>query len=230
MSLPQLNKLGILEQEAIRRLKGETLIDISVGSFVHHLFDISEYFKEIIILKLTESCIMELNKWVNTRTGAFNWNHAFKIVTELKGISDPDCSCEKEENLKETIKRIVKFDFSNENLTDPEVLPPADCLISAWMLEAVCQDQQDYIRNLRKMSKFLKPGGTLILIVNLNCTYYIVGNDKLHVFNNNENFVKKTLTDEGYVIGSCEKFDRKVVSDLIDHKQVMVLTAIKGNS
>ncbi|XP_063797889.1 nicotinamide N-methyltransferase-like [Pseudophryne corroboree] len=215
---------------ATGRIKGETLIDISIGSIVHHLFDISEYFKEIIILKLTEPCIMELNKWVNTRTGAFNWNHASKIVTELKGISDPDCSCEKEEKLKDTIKRIVKFDFSNENLTDPAVLPPADCLISAWVLEGVCQDQQDYIKNLRKMSMLLKPGGTLILIVNLNCTYYTVGNDRLHAFNNSESFVKNTLTNEGFVIDFCEKFDRKTVSDLTDHKQVMVLTAVKGNS
>ncbi|XP_063797886.1 nicotinamide N-methyltransferase-like [Pseudophryne corroboree] len=214
---------------ATGHIKGETLIDISIGSFVHHLFDISEYFKEIIILKLKEPCIMELNKWVNTRTGAFNWNHASKIAIGLKGISDPDSSCEKEEKCKETINRIVKFDFSNENLTDPEVLPPADCLISAWMLEAVCQDQQDYIRNLRKMSKLLKPAGTIILIVNLDCTYYIAGNDRLHVLNIDESFVKKALTDEGFVIGCCEILDRKVKSDLVDHKQVIFLIAVKGN-
>ncbi|XP_063797884.1 nicotinamide N-methyltransferase-like [Pseudophryne corroboree] len=209
------------------RIKGETLFDISLGSIVHQLFDITDFFKEIIILKLRESCIMELNKWVKTRTGAFSWTHACQALTELGDISDPEEV--QEEKLKETIKRIVKIDFRKENLTDPEVLPPADCILTAWVLDVVSHDKQDYIRNLRKMSKLLKPGGHLILIACINITYYTAGNERLHALNYDESFVKKTLTDEGYEIESCELLDRKVENDFTDYKKLMVLTAVKGN-
>ncbi|XP_063797885.1 nicotinamide N-methyltransferase-like [Pseudophryne corroboree] len=210
-----------------RRIKGETLFDISIGSIVHQLFDITDYFKEIVILKLRESCIMELPKWVNTRTGAFSWTHACKALTELGGISDPEEV--QEEKLKETIKRIVKIDFSKENLTDPEVLPPADCILTVWVLDVISHDKQDYISNLRKMSKLLKHGGHLIIIGSINITYFTAGNERLYALNYDECFVKKTLTDEGYEIESCELLDRKVESDLVDYKKFMVLTAVKGN-
>ncbi|XP_063798021.1 nicotinamide N-methyltransferase-like [Pseudophryne corroboree] len=170
---------------------------------------------------------MELNKWVNTRTGAFDWKHVCKTITGLQDNSAENQK--KEEKLKETIKRILKFDFCNKNLTDPEVLPPADCLLTAWVLDVVSQDQQEYIRNLRKVLKLLKPGGQLIVIGVLNGTYFTVANQRLHIFPYDESFIRKTLTDEGCEIVSCELLDRTVDSDLTDYKQFMVLIAVKGN-
>ncbi|XP_075047545.1 nicotinamide N-methyltransferase-like isoform X1 [Mixophyes fleayi] len=208
-------------------IKGQTLIDISLGSIIHQLYTVSDFFKEITILKLNDTCILELNKWLNTRTGAFSWGHASKIVTQLQGIRDQEE--EKEENVKIAIKRIVKFDLNKENLTDPVVLPQADCLLTAWFLDAICHNQNDYIKNLRKMAKLIKPGGYFILIGCLNGTYYTAGKERLHMFTCDEMFIRKTLTDERFVILSCKVLKRKVESDLIDYKQLIVLTAVKGN-
>ncbi|XP_075047546.1 nicotinamide N-methyltransferase-like isoform X2 [Mixophyes fleayi] len=212
---------------AAANVKGQTLIDISLGSIIHQLYTVSEFFNEITILKLNDTCILELNKWLNTRTGAFSWGHASKIVTQLQGIRGQEQ--EKEEKLKNSIKRIVKFNLNKKNLTDPVVLPQADCLLTAWLLDAICHNENDYIKNLRKMAKMLKPGGYFILIECLHGTYYTAGTERLHMFTCDESFITKTLTDERFVILSCKILERKVESDLIDHKQVIVLTAVKGN-
>ncbi|XP_063798058.1 nicotinamide N-methyltransferase-like [Pseudophryne corroboree] len=204
-------------------INGDLLIDISVGSVIHHLYTASGYFKQILVLKCSEQCIMELNKWINTRTGAFDWSHIMEYIKCTEGNSDqyPD----KYMTLKTAITKIMKCNTDKENLTDPEVLPPADCVISAWMLDTISKDQDDYINNFRKFVKLLKPEGYLILIGTLNTTYMMVGQDKVHVFRYDEKFARKVLTDEGFVIDHCAVQKRTADSDLTDYEALMFITA-----
>ncbi|XP_063798040.1 nicotinamide N-methyltransferase-like [Pseudophryne corroboree] len=204
-------------------IKGDLLIDISPGSLIYQLYTASEYFKQILVLKCSEQCIMELNKWINTRTGSFDWSHVMAYIKCLEGNSD-QCQ-DKDITLKTAITNIMKCDIDKENLTDLEVLPPADCVISAAMLEFISKDQDDYIRNLRKFEMLLKPEGFLILIGLLNTTYVMVGQDKVHVFKYDENFARKVLTDEGFVIDHCAVHKRTTVSDLTDYDAIIFITA-----
>ncbi|XP_063797913.1 indolethylamine N-methyltransferase-like [Pseudophryne corroboree] len=204
-------------------IKGDLLIDISYGSFIHHLYTPSEYFKQILVLKCSEQCIMELNKWINTLTGAFDWSHIIEYIKCLEGNSD-QCQ-DKDMTLKTEITKIMKCDIDNENLTDPEVLPPADCVISIGMLDIVSKDQDDYINNFKKFVKLLKPEGYLILIGLLNTTFMMVGQDKIHVFRYEEKFARKVLTDEGFVIDHCVVQKRTIDSDLTDYEALMFTTA-----
>ncbi|XP_063797906.1 nicotinamide N-methyltransferase-like [Pseudophryne corroboree] len=204
-------------------IKGDLLIDISYGSFIHHLYTPSGYFKQIIVLKCSEQCIMELNKWINTRTGAFDWSHIMPYIKCTEGNSDQ--SQDKDMTLKMAITKIMKCDIDNENLTDPEVLPPADCVISVAFLEFISKDQDDYINNFRKFVKLLKPEGYLILFGALNTTYSIIGQDKIHVFRYDEKFARKVLTDEGFVIDHCVVHKKTADSDLTDYEAFMFITA-----
>ncbi|XP_063797912.1 indolethylamine N-methyltransferase-like [Pseudophryne corroboree] len=204
-------------------IKGDILIDISPGSFIHHLYTASEYFKEILVLKCSEQCIMEVNKWINTRTGAFDWSHIMECTKFTEGNSD-QCQ-DKDMILKMAITKIMKCDIDNENLTDPEVLPPADCVISASFLDLISKVKDDYINNFRKIVKLLKPEGTLILIGSLNTTYVMVGQDKIHVFRYDEKFARKVLTDEGFVIDHCAVHKKTTDSDLCDYEAFLFIKA-----
>ncbi|XP_063798038.1 indolethylamine N-methyltransferase-like [Pseudophryne corroboree] len=204
-------------------IKGDLLIDISPGSFIHHLYTASGFFKQILVLKCTEQCIMELNKWINTHTGAFDWSHIMEYMKCLEGNSD-QCQ-DKHMTLKTAITKIMKCDTDKENLTDPDVLPPADCVISTGMLDFISRDQDDYIMNFRKFVKLLKPDGYLILMGGLNTTYAMIGQDKIHMFKYDENFVRKVLADEGFIIDHCAVQKRTTVSDLSDYKAAIFITA-----
>ncbi|XP_066463524.1 nicotinamide N-methyltransferase-like [Eleutherodactylus coqui] len=211
---------------AAGHFKGKTAYDFSVGSIIYQLYTVSDCYPEITILKLNDTCIMELNKWLAMRTGAFDWSHTHDYVKGLHCTSHQE-DLNKEENLKTCIKRILKFDLQKANITDPEVLEQADCIIIMWLLEVVCQDQNDYINNFQSMAKFLKPGGLLIFIGCLNTSYYKVGEDRYHIFTYDECFLRKNLANEGFKIKTCEVLDSKIQSDLTDYKQIIVVTAIK---
>ncbi|XP_056399762.1 nicotinamide N-methyltransferase-like [Hyla sarda] len=206
-------------------IKGDVLIDISVGSLVHHLYAACEFFNHIIVLKASDGCIMELKRWLDSRTGAFDWGHATKLYGEIQGNSDQ--LQEKEGKLRSAIPHVMKCDLDKENMTDPIDLPPADCIISIWLLDNISKDQNDYINCLRKFSRMLKPGGHLILLGGLDMTYYIVGKDRLHVFTYDEDFARKALVGEGFVIDICEVKKRTAVSDLIDYKAMIFIAAHK---
>ncbi|KAM5164270.1 uncharacterized protein ACMZJ9_006783 [Mantella aurantiaca] len=144
------------------RVAGNTLIDISHGSFIHHLYSACNSFQDIVVLKFNEKCIMELSRWLHDRTGAYDWTHTSAAAAELEGNRDQHQ--EKESRLKSSIKQILKCDFEHENITSPVELPLADCVISAWILEPISKNEDEYMRNLEKILKLLKNGGHLLLI------------------------------------------------------------------
>ncbi|KAM5164186.1 indolethylamine N-methyltransferase-like [Mantella aurantiaca] len=69
------------------RVKGKFLIDVSNGSIIHHLYSASKCFQKIVVLKSSEKCIMELSRWLNDRTGAYDWTHTSAAAAELEGNS-----------------------------------------------------------------------------------------------------------------------------------------------
>nr|DBA16583.1 TPA: hypothetical protein GDO54_003962 [Pyxicephalus adspersus] len=66
-------------------IKGDSLIDISVGGILHLLYAVCDFFKQITVLKFNEGCVMEVTKWLYTRTGAYDWSHMMSILPNLKG-------------------------------------------------------------------------------------------------------------------------------------------------
>ncbi|XP_077313869.1 nicotinamide N-methyltransferase-like [Lithobates pipiens] len=205
--------------------RGDVLIDFSIGPQIQHLYAAQEHFRDIILLKPTEHCILEVKKWTDSRTGAFDWSHTTTLATELAGKSDQ--SEEKEIRLRAAIKHVVKFDLNQENLTGSIGLPQADCLVFWNILEAISKDLKEFVRNFRKFSKLLKPGGRIMHYGALNCTFYMVGGEKFHFFKYNESDFRSMLSNEGFVITHLEVSQRKAESDLMDFDSVMFCTAYK---
>ncbi|XP_073513304.1 nicotinamide N-methyltransferase-like [Phyllobates terribilis] len=206
-------------------IKGDILIDISMGSFVHHLFAACDVFKHIIVLKSRDSCIIELKRWVDERTGAFDWGHATKLHGETEGNRDQ--LQDKEGKVRLALQHVVKCNLEKEDMMDPIVLPPADCIISGWLLDSISKDQDDYIRYLRKFLKLLKPGGHIILMGVLELTFYTVGKHKYHALNYDEDFARKALAGEGFIIDRCEVKKRSGMNDHSDYKNLIFIVAHK---
>ncbi|KAM5164975.1 indolethylamine N-methyltransferase-like [Mantella aurantiaca] len=208
------------------RVVGKTLIDISIGSFIHHLYSASNFFQKMIVLKFNEKCIMELCRWLHNRTGAYDWTHTSAAAAELEGNRDQ--LQEKESCLKSSIKQIVKCDFEQENITSPVELPLTDCVLIFLIMNVINKNEDEYMRNLEKISKLLKPGGQLLLISVIDATYFIAGGERFQFFKHDEAFVKNALSKLGLVIDYCAVQRRRNVSDLTDYKASMFTVAIKG--
>ncbi|XP_053545704.1 indolethylamine N-methyltransferase-like [Bombina bombina] len=214
------------------RIKGETMIYMQIGTIISPLIPISEFFNDITVLEYNDVCIKELEKWKNTHDDAYDWSHTFQFMAELegKGLSIFPITSEewktRQEKIKTSIKRILKCDFTKENLTDPVTLLKVDCIFLGCLLESVCKDQDDYFRSLKKISMWLKPGGHLILLVVLNASFYTIGEHRFHLVNLDEEFIRKALRDIGYMIETIEMVERKSNHEAISYDHLALITAV----
>ncbi|XP_077312041.1 nicotinamide N-methyltransferase-like [Lithobates pipiens] len=206
-------------------IRGNLLIDISFGSYVHHLYSASNFFKEMVVLKSNEHCIMEVSRWQHDRTGAYDWKHASSFIVGLEGKRDQHEDIEM--RLKSCIKQVLKCNFEQENIISPMVLPLADCVFSALLLDVISKNEDEYMRNLEKIIKLLKPQRQLILFGLLDTTYITVGGHRLHFLKYDESFVKNAFNKLGLVIDYCAVQRRRNVSDLIDHGAIIFVVAHK---
>ncbi|XP_075704848.1 indolethylamine N-methyltransferase-like [Rhinoderma darwinii] len=207
-------------------VSGKTLIDISLFPIIVHLLSVCEFFEEISILELNDASIKDLELWRNKDPEAFDWTHTSKLCMELKGMNR-DGWQDTEEMLRKKLKHIVKGDFSKNNLTNPYALPRADCVTCIWGLQITSRDHEEYKTNLRKVSNLLKLGGHLLIYANINASYFKIGEDKYHLLNFDDNFLRKTLTDEGFAVVHYEIMEREADTDCLDHDQKAFVVACK---
>ncbi|XP_073511458.1 indolethylamine N-methyltransferase-like [Phyllobates terribilis] len=206
-------------------IQGNILIDLSASSTIHHLYAACEFFKHIIVLKANDRCIMELKRWVDERTGAFEWDHAAKYHADIEGKSDQ--FEDKGEKVRTALRHVVKCDFEKENIVEPIDLPPADCIKICSLLEFLSKNQDAFKNYLRKVTKLLKPGGHLLIVGILDATYITIGKDKFHILKYDEDFARKALVEESFVIDNCTVTKRTNVSDLMDYKGILFIAAHK---
>lgn len=207
-------------------VNGKTLIDISLGPIIVHLLAICEFFEEISILKFNDDSIRELELWMNKNPDAFDWTHTSKLFMELKGISR-DGWQDAEEMLRRKVKHIVKCDFSKSNPTNPFALPRADCATIIWGLEMLSRDHDEFRITLRKVSNLVKLGGHLLMYVDIDASHFTIGADKYHLLNLDDNFLRKTLIDEGFSVVHYENLEREACTDWLDHAQKAFVVACK---
>ncbi|XP_073459494.1 indolethylamine N-methyltransferase-like [Aquarana catesbeiana] len=208
------------------RVDGKFLIDISIGSFIHLLYSASNSIKKIVLLKFQEKCIMELSRWLHDRTGAYDWSHTSSAAAELEGMRGQ--LQDKEMRLRSSIMQILKCDFEQVNITSPVLLPLADCVISVSILDVISKNEDEYMKNLEKIIKLLKPGGQLLLFSLLDATYWVAGAERFHCFKCNEEFVKNAFVKLGLVIDYCAVQRRRNISDIIDYKAFLFIVGCKG--
>uniref|UniRef100_A0A8C5R8S9 Nicotinamide N-methyltransferase n=1 Tax=Leptobrachium leishanense TaxID=445787 RepID=A0A8C5R8S9_9ANUR len=207
------------------KIKGESLIDLSATSNISHLLPICAGFKDITILECSDSCIVELEKWMKKEQDVIDWSYAAQIVAALEGNSDK--WEEKEASLRQRVKHILKCDFERDNPTDPVVLQKVDCLVIMYILELVSKDHDALYRNVRKISSMLKLGGRLLLFGGFNSTFYTVNGDLFHLLPFDEPCIRKTLLEAGITVLHIEMIESKVRNEIANYEHIYFIDAVK---
>ncbi|MEE6519305.1 hypothetical protein FKM82_031010 [Ascaphus truei] len=207
------------------RVRGETLLDVTIGPLAFHLLTACDYFKEINVIEFIDKNIREFEMWRNKEPGAADWSHAAKIVCELEGKSEEWPG--KEDKARRAVKRVVKCDLTKDNPLEPVVLPQMDCLLSAFVLLVVSKDHQAYRRNLKKLASMLKIGGHMLLFGSYNETFYMLGEHKFFTLSCDEEFIREAVCDAGFIIENLEALPTKKSSNFSDYTHVTFLVARK---
>ncbi|XP_071755416.1 nicotinamide N-methyltransferase [Centroberyx gerrardi] len=176
------------------KYKGKRLVEVGTGPTVHTLISACEHFEDIVVSDYVDNNRREIEKWLRAEEGCFNWNAHFQFVCDLEGKRTPAVITE---TLRQRIKQVLKCDITLENPLHPVTVEPADCVVSSLCLEAACKDREAYRRSLGAMVRLLRHGGVLVLIGDLNETFYTVGDQKFPCVSLSQDFVEQTLCELG---------------------------------
>uniref|UniRef100_A0A8C5R9U9 Uncharacterized protein n=1 Tax=Leptobrachium leishanense TaxID=445787 RepID=A0A8C5R9U9_9ANUR len=183
-------------------VKGEVLVDLSMGATPFQLFNIYKCFKKVIILETNDGCVDDSDKWLNKDPGAYYWGHATKIAAKLEGKSDNGEGIE--DDLRSRVEQVLRCNFNKENPTDPFILQKADCVISLYIT-----------------------GGRLIMIDTFDGVYFTVGEHKFNIANMNEKDLRQVMGDKGLSIDYLEVMDSKIPNDVAHYGQIFCVGAVK---
>ncbi|XP_066460919.1 nicotinamide N-methyltransferase-like isoform X2 [Eleutherodactylus coqui] len=207
------------------KVKGDTLLDVSIGGSVYQLMSASNCFKEIYVMNFTDCNINHFKKWLETEEDATDWSFVFKKVCEFEGNSDK--WQEKEEQVKKAIKRVIKWENFENSAVKPQLLPTVDCVLSLWQLDGVSKTKEEYQSNMKKFTCSLRPGGQLILFSAVNMSHYMVGKHKFFILPLERDFIRESVTNAGFDIEKEDYLSRKVITDIVDYDGLLCILARK---
>ncbi|KAL0994884.1 hypothetical protein UPYG_G00128740 [Umbra pygmaea] len=183
-----------LARPSTGRYRGQRLIEVGTGPTIHTLISASQYYDEIVVSDYVDSNRREIERWLNAEEGCFDWSAHIQYICDLEGARTPQIITD---TLRQKVKQVLKCDICLENPFHPVTVPPADCVISSLCLEAACKDRESYRRSLSSMVGLLKPGGVLVLVGDLEESYYMVGEQRFACVNLSQEFIRTTLSELG---------------------------------
>lgn len=206
-------------------VKGDLLIDIGSGPTIYQLLSACESFKEIIATDYTDQNLQELEKWLKKEPGAFDWSPVVTYVCELEGNRVK--GTEKEEKLRQAVKRVLKCDVTQSWPLGAVPLPPADCLLSTLCLHAACPDLPTYRTALGNLRSLLKPGGFLVLVDALKSSYYMIGEQRFSSLCLGREAVEAAVREAGYTIEHFEVISQSYSSTMANNEGLFSLVGRK---
>lgn len=181
--------------------RGQRLIEVGTGPTIHTLISACEYYQELIVSDYVENNRREIQKWLRAEEGCFNWDEHIQYVCDLEESKrTPEAI---KQTLRQRIKQVLKCDISlaeSDNPFHPEAVEPCDCVVSSLCLEAACRDRDSYRRSLGAVVGLLRPGGVLVLIGDLDETFYTVGSQRFSALNLSQDFIELTLAGLGMAV------------------------------
>jgi SAM-dependent methyltransferase len=152
----------------------ERCIDVGCGCTIHHVIPSVSYVREIHLADYLPGNLAELEKWVEARPGAHNWDvyvrGALEIETEQQ-VAARDISL-RQQALREKITALKAVNIRNAHpLGDASSY---DLVLSFYCAEAVASSKAEWHSLMENLCRLISPGGMLILTAMRRCRSYQV--------------------------------------------------------
>ena len=140
--------------------------------------------------------------WLDNDPNAPDFTELFKyVVKHLEGKREEEV-VKRQDDLRRLVKGVIPCDI----LRDPPLLVPGyegpyDIIFSSLCLVCACTTHEEYSQAIGRLTKYLKPGGKLILQIiqsSGSYHYYHVGSEKFFTLSVTTEFQNSTLSESGY--------------------------------
>lgn len=181
------------------KLKGVRLLDFGCGPIVQRMGFASRQFTEIVLADYSEPSRKEVEKWLRNDPDALDWGPILKVMAKVENYVDLQQGIEEiSTRIRKSVKSIIHCDL----LADP-ILPDGigefDAVASFFCLESCCFSEEAYKEGIKKLGRYVKKGGALVMEASLNCTYY-TSHKKLKVFPLTESLIESALKEAGFTV------------------------------
>ena len=157
---------------------------------------------EIVFAEYTERNRNTLQMWLDNDPNAPDFTALFKyVVQDLEGKGEDEV-VKRQDDLRRLVKGVIPCDI----LRDPPLLVPGyegpyDIIFSSLCLVVACTTHEEYSQAIGRLTKYLKPGGKLILQSVQSSGghhYYYVGSEKFFFMSVTPEFLNSALSENGY--------------------------------
>ncbi|XP_066267590.1 phenylethanolamine N-methyltransferase-like isoform X1 [Branchiostoma lanceolatum] len=179
------------------KLSGERLLDVGTGPAIHNLISAAPYFPNITCAEFCQENREEVEKWVRGENDAFDWDPFIKYVCGLEG--EGSAWEARQVALRDAIQQVVFCDVREENLQEALNGGQYDVVSSIFTLCGVAKDKADFDGIVSNVSSLVKPGGTLILVCDLEATHYTDGKVSFPHTYLEASYIRQAVKNSGFV-------------------------------
>jgi nicotinamide N-methyltransferase/methyltransferase len=213
---------------------GGKALDFGGGPSLWPSFLIAQYVDAIQFCDYTEANLQAVQAWLDRSSNAHDWTTFFCYLLQTHETSESELS-----NWENRLRKVLtSLPLKRCDANDPNcsiLSGPSndyDIIVSCECLDVACQTKDAYKNAVRRLVRLLKPGGLLVLLAAIDCSYYMVGNERFTGLPLNEQLIREALQEAGINLDQvnieAEKIGDK--DDLLaDYYGGMVISAIKPN-
>ena len=224
----------VLKKHADSHRVGGKALDYGGGPSLWPSFLLAQYVDAVQFCDYTEANLQAVQAWLDRSLSAHDWTTFFRYLLQAHQTSESELS-NWENRLRKVLSTcaLTRCDANDPNC--PILSGPSneyEIIVSCECLDVACQTRDAYKEAVRRLVRLLKPGGLLILLAALDCSYYMVGNQRFTGLPLNEQLIREALHEAGIhpdqVNIESEKIGNKD-DPFADYYGGMVVSAVKSN-
>ena len=175
---------------------GAKLLEFGGGAVVINLISAAPKCKEITFTDFREDNREWMKRWLKKDSMAFNWQPFFSyVVCTLEGGTEKDIE-ERKELVRSAVKAVVPCDILQP--VPVEDKGPYDIVSSFLCLEYVSMTGKEYSEGVAKLAQLVKPGGTLLMLVDENVQSWIPDGNEFKTHPISREFLRESLELAGF--------------------------------
>ena len=164
---------------------------------------------EIVLSDYAEQNRVAVREWLEKNKGSLDWSPYFCLVVKDMEGKDAEEVQIRQDQIRRLVKAVVYCDLTQDPPIEEGYNEEYDIVISSLVLEVVSQSSEDYKRNIKKLPKLVKLGGSLFLYSaeSSGSGFYLAGDQKFKAFSVSKAHAIESMTEAGFCNITCEKVD-----------------------
>ena len=226
--------VGAVKKHADLLKAGGKALDFGGGPSLWPSFLLAQYVDSIQFCDYTESNLHAVQAWLDRSPNAHDWTTFFRYLLRTNQTPEDELS-NWENRLREVLGKIPLSRCDANDPNCPILSGPSnqyDIIVTCECLDVACQTIEAYKNAIKQLVRLLKPGGLLVILAAVDCSYYMVGNERFTGLPLSEKLIREAVQEAGVssdqITSESEKIGDKD-DPLADYSGGVIVSAVKPN-